>query len=71
MKTTQLTVGKMKCEGCTSRVEEIALAAGALSASADLAQKSLILEFNPDFDLVALVGQLDAAGYPTTLDTKE
>ena len=66
MNQAVLQVQKMKCEGCSSKVEGIAREFGAKEAKVSLETKELTLGFESSLDLRALAEKITQAGYPAS-----
>ena len=67
MNEAKLNVEKMKCGGCTSKVEQIAQEFGAAEAQASVESKQLTVRFEGDLDLSALAAKITEGGYPAEL----
>ncbi|OGG97900.1 MAG: hypothetical protein A2508_10155 [Candidatus Lambdaproteobacteria bacterium RIFOXYD12_FULL_49_8] len=67
MKNATLKVQKMKCGGCTSKVEGIAKEFGLAEAKASFETGLLELGFEGDPDLNQLAQKITQAGYPAQL----
>ncbi|MDT8447530.1 MAG: heavy-metal-associated domain-containing protein [bacterium] len=60
----KLNVEKMKCGGCTSKVEAIAKEFGAAEAKATVEGKDLTITYEGNLDVQELAQKITEGGYP-------